>query len=171
MKPERKIIVIVILTSVILYAVALCVPAIQNHVLFKAGDVCPDDFTCVTIDSIFYAITSSESWAGWEAMLNGLLFGPFQLNFAGYANLFLWAGWVVLLIEKKRAAIWFFSIAGILTLQTFQLYINAFPMDEGVVKWGSLAGLQTGYYLWIAAIVIPLIAAVNLRRKQLAQGG
>ena len=102
-------------------------------------------------------------------MLHWSILGPFQGNFAGFANLLLWFSWLSLLIGQNKYLLTSSRWAAILSLQTFQIFLMPMPLDEGGVKHAELIHPLLGYYLWIASIVIVLAAAWYWRPVSLTE--
>ncbi len=130
MKPRLQ----VLLAAVASFAVSLFLPAIAYDV---AG--------------------TSDSMSG----LSLLLMGWFDV-FAGVvgwlANPFFAFGCVAVLLRRKITSIVLLALSLLLAISSVQLFSSGVMKDES----GALYPLQhfsAGFYLWLAAIVVALIAA------------
>lgn len=104
--------------------------------------------------------------SGEEGALPGfvcLFFGPIY-HLGWYANPLLFLSWLLLLVKRSSVfAIMSSVISLLLALTTF--YIEEFPANEA----GSMTrvtGYGPGFYLWLASIVLTLIAAFLSAIKQ-----
>ena len=107
-----------------------------------------------------------DLWKGSTALISGM-FGILDMDLAGYANPLLWAAWVLLLLNRLRAAAWCALIAGALSLLTFRLFSSPIPEDEGGVKHAILTHLHAGAWLWFASIFVALLAGIIWWSRQL----
>lgn len=96
-------------------------------------------------------------WLGWECAIQ--LFCFFLLHFEIFANPLFVCASILLLTKFKTAG----QIVALLTLalasQTFALFFNSFPIDEGGTQ-ARLIGFGMGFYLWYGAIAAVAVASV-----------
>lgn len=133
-----------ILSSLLLWIVSLCVPALAFH-----ENPGPN--------------VSVVHHSGFEMMFASI-FGPFELNFAILANPLLLISWILLGKQKFRATYITLGFALFFALQTFQLYVTPFMEDEGGSNKSYLTHPLIGWYLWMAAIILPFAAAIHFHK-------
>ncbi len=139
-----------------LYLLALCLPALSYRVFASCSS---GDTGCLNTAPYPHLDQGLQSDSGWGMLLRGLLFGPFEGVFAGYANPLLWLGWLCLLRGRRRAAWCCLLPAALLALQSFALYRIHWPLDEGVVKRAFLAHFRIGFFLWLGSLAMALATA------------
>ena len=108
----------------------------------------------------FVSFSSKETLFGWNVLLMGWL-GPLALNFAWFANIFLFLA-IGNLIEKDKSATGKAGWAVILSLNTF-----TFEFIPNAVNGGNpIYGFGIGSALWLTAIALTFLAA-TIKEKQL----
>lgn len=126
---------IVLLASVILFALACCLPAIQFNKPQGANDIMAG---------------ASVLGTGWSGIFAGV--------FAWYANPVWFLSLMMGFFGKPKMA----AIAGIVALAigctTFSLFGKPLPADEGGVNQMTLAKTFVGCYVWLASLaVLPVL--------------
>jgi hypothetical protein len=92
-----------------------------------------------------------QAWLG----ITCLILVPWVLLFpAWYANLFLFIGMLVLAMGKPRGALVLGSIATFAAL--------SFLLANGLATWRSLG---IAYYLWLACMVLLVVASLDCQRQ------
>jgi hypothetical protein len=130
-----------IVVSVILFGVACALPALEFQKFVQGVVQGPDVKIGVTLLLI-----------GW--------LGPFALQFAWFANPLLGLSlWALAFRRWNRAAV-FAVLALLLSVQTFQLFWQDVPADEGRVGQLRLQQVQPGFFAWQGAILVALATAV-----------
>jgi len=99
---------------------------------------------------------TEQSWYGGVVFLLGWM-GALVGQFGWFANLFLLASWISAGFRWRIGAILFAAAALLLAAQSFALFGESIPADEGGVNKLSLVRLLPGFYVWIASIVVALI--------------
>jgi hypothetical protein len=143
---------VAVVLSVLLYGASLLAPAI-SFARVQGHHPHPSHYVQI------------ESKTGFE-MLFSSLFGPFYMNFAGFANLLLVVSWWMLWFQHGRGTKVLLSLALLLAMQTFQLYSSGMPADEGSVMFYEMLRPLVGFYLWVASIAVPLAALLLQRRPK-----
>jgi hypothetical protein len=128
---------IVITASIILYAVACCLPALE----FKNSNSAPD---------IMFGLRALV--VGWSGIFAGV--------FGWYANpLWVFALFFCLLRKPGFGAV--FAVAALaIALTTFGVVGQELPGDEGNVTRTTVVALLPGFYVWLASLCVPLLAVV-----------
>jgi hypothetical protein len=107
-----------------------------------------------------------QRWYGFEAMLLGWQ-GAFIGQLGWYANPVLLIACVLILFRRFVAAALFGSIAVAIAGNSWQLFHQEIPADEGNVNHLQVTAFGIGFYLWfaslIAAVVAPILAAIIWR--------
>jgi len=143
MLPTKPTLRWIILSSLLLWIVSLLLPAL-------AFNENPGKYVRVVHHS------------GFEMMFASI-FGIFELNLAILANPLLLVGWILLGKRKFRGTFITLGFALLFALQTFQLYFTPFMEDEGGSNKSYLTHPLIGWYLWMAAIILPFAAAIHFR--------
>jgi hypothetical protein len=128
-------------------------------------------FGAVAVGVVLYAIACAtpaltfekngrQNWFGIAVLLMGWM-GIFFGQIGWFANLLLPIGWVCLLFRRWIAA----AIVGVLALvvaaNTFFLYVQDVPGDEGGTTTLVFQHPHVGFYFWVASIV-ELIATAGI---------
>ena len=90
------------------------------------------------------------TWHGWEFLFIGPL-GIFQSQFGWYANSFVVAAVVMLIIGHRGIARVLATLAAVTATNTFTLYSTGTLVNENGDRT-DLVGLQIGAWVWMAAI-------------------
>lgn len=109
-------------------------------------------------------------WAGHTFLLCGWA-GPLQrLTIVGwYANPLLWTSWIVLALRRYVASAFLLLIALCFAVSSVTLFGAEIYQNEGGVNNLQLRAFLPGFYVWLAAFVVPfgfsaLAGLVELRR-------
>ena len=141
---------VVFALSILLFTVALFLPALHFHTVNGATlNKTPGP----GVDLY------QEDWPGYEALLMSAL-APLLGEFAGIANLFLIVAWFFLLRDQMQRVAIFAGLAAGSAMLTLQLFSTDAPLDEGGGRNERMTHLGLGFYVWVASIVVPLLAGV-----------
>ncbi len=132
----------VLSVSVILFAVACCLPALE----FK-NSRSPHD--------VMWGMNALV--VGWSGILAGVM--------AWYANPFWVLGLILGLLRKPIPAAVAGVVAILISLSTFSVIGQELPGDEGNVTRTTLLRLLPGCYVWMASLVILPFVALFHRSK------
>jgi hypothetical protein len=136
----------VLLTSVLLFLVACCLPALE----FK------------------HSSTPNDVMLGLRALAVGWS-GFFAAVFSWYANPVWLLGVVLVLLRKPVPAAIVGVLAIVIAYGTFSLIGRDLPADEGNVNKMAVIKLLPGCYVWMASLVLlPIAAVFNPPRKPVA---
>jgi hypothetical protein len=108
------------------------------------------------------------SHVGWKMLLVSV-FGPMEFNFAGLANLLLPLGCIAFLLRRDRSAAILLGVALIFAMQTFQLIYSGIEEGESGDFQSYLVHPLIGWYLWVAAMLLPLAAALYFYSQRAKQ--
>lgn len=133
----------VIGSSVAVFAVACVLPALQFQNL--AG-----------VEQLWYG--GMILLVGWMGALVG--------QFGWFANLLLFASWISAAFRWRLGAVLFAAAALLVAIQSFALFGEAIPADEGGFNKLMLTHLLAGFYFWIASIVISLAGGFFVRPRK-----
>jgi hypothetical protein len=92
---------------------------------------------------------------GWTAFFVG--------QFAWFANCLLLLAAVMLLLRRWLTTVVILLIALPFAAQTFMLLGQDLPADEAGVNRMHVTGIGTGYYFWLASLIVPIPGALWLR--------
>jgi hypothetical protein len=81
------------------------------------------------------------------------------------ANPLLLLGWSLFLMRRDRWAAATLGVALLFAMQTFQLRESGMYEDESGSNISYLNHPLIGWYLWVAAMLLPLAAALVFRRR------
>ena len=177
MPPTHRIRLGIIAASVALLAASLLLPALQFHLhhdqivtqpAIAAAPTYPPAADPPPPPPVPPDVTLSHTGL---TMLLGGIFGPFKGNFAVLANPLLVFGWMLILAGHFRKAAIACGVAILFALQTFQLSVSGFYEDEGGSNIAYLTHPLIGWYLWVAAMLLPFAAALYFRRMPRSAGG
>ena len=119
------------MASIVLFAVACCLPALEFS---KAGNT-KDVLSGINVLAV-----------GWSGIFAGV--------FGWYPNLFWLLGLGSGFLGRPRMA----AIAGVIALaigcSTFTLFGRELPADEGGVTHMSLSNTLTGCYVWLLSLAV-----------------
>jgi hypothetical protein len=107
---------------------------------------------------------TEQSWCGGLVFLHGWK-GPIVGQFAWFANLFLFGSWMSAGFRWRPGAVLFAAGALLIAAQSFALFGEAIPADEGGFNKLTLTRLMPGFYVWIASIVIALAGGFFVRGR------
>lgn len=125
-----------LLTDVIVFVVACCLPALQ----FKNSN------------GVFDVMLGLRALVvGWSGIFAGVI--------AWYANLFFGTGLLFALLRKPLLATAASVIAVAIACTTFSLVGRELPADEGMVNKTAVVAILPGCYVWIASMVFLPLAA------------
>ena len=93
-------------------------------------------------------------WPGYQCLLMGIL-APLVFQFAEFSNYLYFISLVLMMINKKRLAFWISVIALVNSFNTFFLYFQNLPQNEGGVG-APLKFLypQIGFYVWFGSMAV-----------------
>jgi hypothetical protein len=128
---------IVLFTSLFLFLVACCLPA----VMFKSN---------TGVIDVMLGLRALV--VGWSGIFAGVI--------AWYANLFWLLGGVLTWLRKPLPGILLGLIAIAIAYSTFALVGRELPGDEGNVTRNTVVKLLPGCYVWMASLVLLPIAAL-----------
>ena len=106
-----------------------------------------------------------QSWYGGMIFLLGWM-GALVGQFGWFANLLLLGSWVSAGFRWRPGAVLFAVGALLIAAQSFALFGEAIPADEGGVNKLVLTHFMPGFYFWIASIVIALAGGFFVRGRK-----
>jgi hypothetical protein len=143
--------------------------AVQDHrdrILVIGGSAAVFAIACALPALRFQTLNGTEqSWFGGAIFLLGWM-GALVGQFGWFANLLLLGSWISFGFRWRRAAILLAGGALLLAAQTFALFGEAIPADEGGVNKLTLTHFMPGFYFWIASIVIALVGGIAVRGRK-----
>jgi len=95
---------------------------------------------------------------GWMAALVGQL--------AWFANLLLFGSWISLIFRSRFGAVVFSLVALLIASQTYTLFGDPLPADEGGVNKMALTHILPGFYFWLSSIIISVMGGVLCRSRR-----
>jgi len=104
-------------------------------------------------------------WPGYQCLMMGIL-APLVFQFAEFSNYLYFISLILLMINKRRLAFWLSVVALVNSFNTFLLYFQNLPQNEGGVG-APLKFLypQIGFYVWFASMaVVTTGVALMIRR-------
>jgi hypothetical protein len=114
----------------------------------------------------FQSLSGTEqSWYGGVIFLLGWM-GALVGQFAWFANLLLLGSWISIGFRWGRGTVLFAAGALLVAAQSFALFGEAIPADEGGVNKLTLTHFMPGFYFWIASIVIALTGGIVGRSRK-----
>jgi len=135
--------------SIVLYIVACATPALVLHVRENLGP-------------------ARSSWQGYESMSGfyllfvGLLLGWIRINFTAFANLPLWLSWILFATGRYEGSRKSSFVALAMSLETLQLVVQPYLMDEGATRVAYLVAPHIGCVCWIASMIVIAVASQRL---------
>jgi len=101
---------------------------------------------------------------GFQVLLMGWL-GVFAGQLAWFANPLFATGLLLLSLRRRTAALVCGTVAVLVAGDTFVLFSQQLPANEGDVGKLILQHLKAGFYLWAAALVLLPLGALILRQR------
>lgn len=104
-------------------------------------------------------VTENISYVGFGALFDGILGVLFAsgVNWPWFANPALFVAWLFLLFRAATTAAAIFSGAALVAAVYFFAFPRVMNNEGGVVV--RVSSLELGYWLWLASIVLALVAA------------
>ena len=102
---------------------------------------------------------TGESWFGVRLLALGWS-GFFVGQFAWFANFLLFTAWAALYCRARKVAFGFAIVALLLASQTWALFGQQLPADEGGVNHFMLTAFLPGCYVWMASMAAAVIASL-----------
>jgi hypothetical protein len=137
--------------SIVLFFVACVTPALVLHVRENLGP-------------------ARSEWQGYESMPGffllfvGLLLGWLRINFTAFANFPLWLSWIFFALGRFEASRNSSLVALVMSLETLQLVVQPYLMDEGSTRVGYLVAPHIGCVCWIGSMIVIALASQRLIR-------
>lgn len=105
------------------------------------------------------------NWPGYECLAMGIL-APLVGQFAEFSNYLYYLSLILLFLGKRRPAFWLSIFALINSFNTFLLYFQNLPQNEGGVG-PSLKFLypHIGFYVWFASMATVAIGVALMIRR------
>jgi hypothetical protein len=134
---------------IVLYIVACATPALVLHVRENLGP-------------------ARSGWQGYQSMPGffllfvGLLLGWLRFNFTAFANLPLWSSWILFALGRFKVSRNLSLVALAMSLETLQLVVQPYLMDEGATKVGYLVVPHIGCVCWIGSMIVIALASQRL---------
>jgi hypothetical protein len=177
MRPTNTVRLSVIALSLGLYAASLVLPALQLR-YHHEGMVAPMAPAIAAAPAYPPVLTPPPNplpapapppdpiitHVGWKMLLVSIA-GPMDGNLAILANPLLLLGWSLFLMRRDRWAAATLGVALLFAMQTFQLRESGMYEDESGSNISYLNHPLIGWYLWVAAMLLPLAAALVFRRR------
>jgi hypothetical protein len=107
----------------------------------------------------------NENWPGIQVLAIGWL-GGFLYQFAWYANLPLLLALILLLLRRWVGVLVSGVLALLLAMNTFLLYSQRVPANEGGTSYLHLVQVKIGFYFWVLSILALCVGALILRRRE-----
>lgn len=101
---------------------------------------------------------------GFQILLMGWM-GVFVGQLAWFANALFALGLLLLSLRRRTAALVCGTVAVLIACDTFVLFSQQLPANEGDVGKLILQHLRAGFYLWAAALVLLPLGALILRLR------
>lgn len=101
---------------------------------------------------------------GFQILLMGWM-GVFVGQLAWFANPLFALGLLLLSLRRRTAALVSGAVAVLVACDTFVLFSQQLPANEGDVGKLILQHLKAGFYLWAAALVLLPLGALILRQR------
>jgi hypothetical protein len=118
---------------------------------------------CLPFDA-FCVDGKCSDWPGWSILAFGWVYtGSTDANTVWLANPLLLLAWILVLLNKRMAAI-LFSLGALGLAFTFLAHESVITNEAGLA--GAITGVKGGYWLWIASMVVTLVAALLIRPPQ-----
>jgi hypothetical protein len=121
---------------------------------------------CLPLDT-FCVGGKCGDWPGWAALVFGaLLVGATDANTVWLANPLLAVAWLCIWLDQRWVALAFAlgALALALAFMSFKMVVT----NEGGVPL-AVTGYSTGYWVWIASMVLTVVAALLIRPEQARQ--
>jgi hypothetical protein len=148
-----------LISSVGLFLVACSIPALILHVKQQLG-------------AAGFRWQGYQSISGANLLISGLAFGWLRMKFAAFANLPLWASWILFARRRFRASRLWASVTLVMSVETLQLVVQPFIWDEGMTREGYLVAPHIGAIYWSEAcfsLRSRVIASRQATRKSLIE--
>jgi len=109
--------------------------------------------------------TAIIDWPGYQCLLMGIL-APLIYQFAAFSNYLYFISLILLMVKRQRPAFWLSVIALINSFNTFLLYFQNIPQNEGGVG-DPLKFLypQIGFYVWFASMAVVTVGIALLIKR------
>ncbi len=117
---------------------------------------------CLSPALVFTGVNGQEVMPGFWILAIGWL-GPSFGQFAWFANPVLFLSMLALLFRKRVAAFVLALVSLAIAANTWLLFSQPIPADEGGVNQLTLQHLHFGFYFWIASMLVVGFAALLLR--------
>ena len=121
---------------------------------------------CVLPALTFQNLNGTEqSWRGGMIFLLGWM-GALVGQFGWFANPLLLGSWLSAGFRWRPGTVLFAAVALLIATQSFALFGEAIPADEGGVNKLTLTHMTPGFYFWMGSIVIALAGGFFVRRRK-----
>ena len=141
--------------SVVLFAAACAAPALVLHVGQRLG-------------TAGFRWERYQSIAGGSLLVSGLVFGWLRMNFTGFANLPLWASWLLFARGHFGGARLLALMALGMSMETLQLLVQPYVWDEAMTTEGYLSAPHVGFACWIGSMLLIAFASHRLMPETIA---
>lgn len=108
--------------------------------------------------------SSMDVMQGFQILLMGWM-GVFVGQLAWFANLLFALGLLLLSLRRRTGAVICGTMAVVVASDTFVLFSQQLPANEGDVGKLILQHLRAGFYVWAAALVLLPLGALVLRQR------
>jgi hypothetical protein len=109
--------------------------------------------------------SSLDVMQGFQILLMGWM-GLFVGQLAWLANLFFALALLLLILGRSTGALVFGAVSVLMACDTFVLFSQQLPANEGGVGKLALQHLRAGFYFWSAALVLLPLGALILRQRK-----
>jgi hypothetical protein len=103
-----------------------------------------------------------QSISGFSLLFVELLLGWVRFNFTAFANSPLWLSWIFFAIGRFEWSRNSSLVALAMSLETLQLVVQPYLMDEGATRVGYLSAPHIGCVCWIGSMIVIAVASQTL---------